>query len=128
MGLLGDDKRQDEQIAALEEQIAALEDQVRMLTETVQSNLVDLIEGRIALLALQAQIHETVSAADVDPSIVQLNEELTTAKDQLEEATVASETLHQVARDAFETLRNSVRLAVWRGSSRADARSTSDSM
>lgn len=77
MGLFGDDKRQDEQIAALEEHI-------RILTETVQANQVDLIEGRIVLLALQAQINEKVSAADVDPTIVQLNEELTTARDQLE--------------------------------------------
>jgi hypothetical protein len=108
MGLFGDDKRQDEQIAALEEH-------VRMLTETVQANQVDLVEGRIALLALQAQIDEKVSAADVDPTIVQLNEELTTARDQLEEASAAASeswaTLQQGVRDAFETLRTSVRQA-----------------
>ena len=108
MGLFGDDKRQDEQIAALE-------GHVRMLTETVQANQVDLIEGRIALLALQAQIDEKVSAADVDPTIVQLNEELMSARDQLEEATVAASeswaTLQQGVRDAFETLRTSVRQA-----------------
>jgi len=111
MGLFGDDKRQDEQIAALEEHI-------RILTETVQANQVDLIEGRIALLALQAQIDEKVSAADVDPTIVQLNEELTTARDQLEEATAAASeswaTLQQGVRDAFETLRTSVRQAAER--------------
>ena len=111
MGLFGDDKRQDEQIAALEEH-------VRMLTETVQANQVDLIEGRIALLALQAQINEKVSAADVDPTIVQLNEELTTARDQLDEATAAASeswaTLQQGVRDAFETLRTSVRQAAER--------------
>ena len=108
MGLFGDDKRQDEQIAALEEH-------VRMLTETVQANQVDLVEGRIALLALQAQIDEKVSAADVDPTIVQLNQELTTARDQLEEASAAASeswaTLQQGVRDAFETLRTSVRQA-----------------
>jgi len=111
MGLFGDDKRQDEQIAALEEHI-------RILTETVQANQVDLIEGRIALLALQAQINEKVSAADVDPTIVQLNEELTTARDQLEEATAAASeswaTLQQGVHDAFETLRTSVRQAAER--------------
>jgi len=111
MGLFGDDKRQDEQIAALEEHI-------RILTETVQANQVDLIEGRIALLALQAQINEKVSAADVDPTIVQLNEELTTARDQLDEATAAASeswaTLQQGVRDAFETLRTSVRQAAER--------------
>ena len=111
MGLFGDDKRQDEQIAALEEH-------VRMLTETVQANQVDLIEGRIALLALQAQIDEKVSAADVDPTILQLNEELTTARDQLEEASAAASeswaTLQQGVREAFETLRTSVRQATER--------------
>ena len=111
MGLFGDDKRQDEQIAALEEHL-------RILTETVQANQVDLIEGRIALLALQAQIDEKVSAADVDPTIVQLNEELTTARDQLDEATAAASeswaTLQQGVRDAFETLRISVRQAAER--------------
>lgn len=111
MGLFGDDKRQDEQIAALEEHI-------RILTETVQANQVDLIEGRIALLALQAQINEKVSAADVDPTIVQLNEELTTARDQLDEATAAASeswaTLQQGVHDAFETLRTSVRQAAER--------------
>jgi len=108
MGIFGDDKLQDERIAALE-------NHVRMLTETVQANQVDLAEGRIAILALQAQVDEKVSSSDIDPTIVKLNQDLATARKQLEEAsTAASEswtTLQKGAQDAFETLRKSVRQA-----------------
>jgi hypothetical protein len=105
MGIFGDDKLQDERIAALEEHI-------RLLTETVQANQVDLAECRIAILELQAQVDEKVSAADVDPTIVKLNQELATARVQLEEASkTASDswaTLQSGVREAFETLRSSV--------------------
>ncbi len=108
MGLFADDKLQDERIAALEEH-------VRVLTETVQANQVDLAEGRIAILALQAKVDEKVSAADVDPTIVKLNQDLGLARKQLEEASeAASESwgkLQGGVRDAFETLRASVREA-----------------
>jgi len=108
MGIFGDDNRQDERIAALKSH-------VRILTETVQANQADLVEGRIAILALQAQVDEKVSSSDVDPTIVKLNQELATARKQLEEAsTAASEswtTLQKGAQDAFETLRKSVREA-----------------
>jgi hypothetical protein len=105
MGIFGDDKRQDERIAALESH-------VRMLTETVHANQADLAEGRIAILELQAQVDEKVSSSDVDPTIVKLNQELATARKQLEEASAtASEswaTMQKGVRDAFETLRKSV--------------------
>jgi hypothetical protein len=108
MGIFGDDKKQDERIAALE-------DHVRALTETVQANQLDLAEGRIAILALQAQVDEKVSAAEVDPTIVKLNKDLGEARRQLEEASdAASEswaTLQTGVQDAFETLRTSVRKA-----------------
>ena len=108
MGIFGDDKRQDERIAALESH-------VRILTETVQVNQADLAEGRIAILKLQAQVDEKVSSSDVDPTIVKLNEDLAKARKQLDEAsTAASESwtnLQKGVRDAFETLRTSVREA-----------------
>jgi hypothetical protein len=108
MGIFGDDKKQDERIAALE-------DHVRALTETVQANQLDLVEGRIANLALKAKIDEKVSAADVDPAMVKLNQELGVARRQLEEASAAASeswaTLQKGAQDAFETLRTSVREA-----------------
>jgi hypothetical protein len=105
MGIFGDDKLQDERIAALESH-------VRMLTETVQANQADLAEGRIAILKLQAQVDEKVSASDVDPTIVKLNEDLAKARKQLDEASTAASdswaTLQKGVRDAFETLRKSV--------------------
>ena len=105
MGIFGDDKQQDERIAALE-------DHVRVLTEALLANQADLAEGRIAILALRAQVDEKVSSSDVDPTIVKLNEDLATARKQLDEAsTAASEswaTLQKGVRDSFETLRKSV--------------------
>ena len=108
MGIFGDDKKQDERIAALE-------DHVRALTETVQANQLDLAEGRIAILALQAKVDEKVSAADVDPAMVKLNQELGVARRQLEEASnAASEswaTLQKGVQETFESLRAELRQA-----------------
>ena len=108
MGIFGDDKKQDERIAALEEH-------VRALTETVQANQLDLAEGRIAILALQAKVDEKVSAADIDPAMVKLNQELGVARRQLEQASAAASeswaTLQTGVQGAFETLRTSVREA-----------------
>ena len=85
---------------------------VRMLTETVQANQADLAEGRIAILKLHAQVDDKVSASDVDPTIVKLNQELAQARKQLEEASAAASeswtTMQKGVSDAFETLRKSV--------------------
>jgi hypothetical protein len=105
MGIFGDDKLQDQRIAALERH-------VRTLTETVQANQVDLAAGWIAILALQAQVDEKVSSADVDPALGQLNEQLAVAREQLEKSSAAASeswaTLQGGVRDSFETLRASV--------------------
>ena len=86
MGIFGDDKRQDERIAALERH-------VRALTETVQANQADIAAAWIAVLGLQAQVFEKVSSSDVDPAIVELNKQLGVAREQLEKsAASASET------------------------------------
>ena len=108
MGIFGDDKGQDERIAALE-------NHVRKLTETVHANQADLAEGRIAILGLQSKLDEKVSASAIDPTIVKLNQELATAREQLDQAsTAASEswaTMQKGAQDAFDTLRTSVQQA-----------------
>jgi len=81
----------------------------------MQANQLDLAEGRIAILALQAKVDEKVSAADVDPGMVKLNQELGVARRQLEEASnAASEswaTLQKGVQDAFESLRAELRQA-----------------
>ena len=105
MGIFGDDKLQDQRIAALESH-------VRALTETVHANQVDLAAGWIAILALQAQVDEKVSSSDVDPTLGELNQKLAAARTQLEESSAAASeswvTLQGGVRDAFETLRASV--------------------
>ncbi len=111
MGLFGDDKLQDERIAALESH-------VRALTETVQANQVDLAAGWIAILALQAQVDEKVSSSDVDPTLGELNQQLAAARKQLEESSAAGSeswaTLQGGVRDAFATLRTGVNQAAER--------------
>jgi hypothetical protein len=108
MGIFGDDKLQDERIAALEEH-------VRALTEAVQASQADLVEGRIAILKLQAQVDEKVSASDVDPTIVKLNEDLANARKELDKSSAAASeswaTLQSGVRDAFDSLRSSVNKA-----------------
>jgi len=105
MGLFGDDKLQDERIAALETH-------VRDLTQVVQASQADLIGARIEILELKAEIDEKVSVTDVDPAIARLNDELATTRVELEKAsTAASEswaTLQGGVNDALESLRNSM--------------------
>jgi len=108
MGIFGDDKLQDERIAALEKH-------VRTLTETMHANQADLVEGRIAIFKLQSRIDEKVSSADVDPAIVKINQDLAKARIQLEKSSAAASeswaTLQDGVRDSFETMRKSVRQA-----------------
>jgi hypothetical protein len=108
MGIFGDDKLQDKRIAALE-------DHIRTLTETVQTVQADLAQGHIAILALQAQVDEKVSSADVDPAIIELNQDLAKARAELDKASAAASEgwaeLQDGVRDSFETLRTSVQKA-----------------
>jgi len=108
MGIFGDDKLQDERIAALE-------NHVRGLTETVQANQADLVSGWIAILALQAQVDQKVSASDVDPTLAALNQQLGEARKELEKSSAAASeswaTLQDGVRQSFETLRSSVHQA-----------------
>lgn len=108
MGIFGDDKLQDERLDALENHI-------RELTQTVQANQADLAETQIAILGLQAKVDEKISAADVDPTIVKLNEELATARQELEKTSAAASEswakLQGGVNDAFESLSTSMRSA-----------------
>ena len=105
MGLFGDDKLQDERIAALEEH-------VRALTHTVQVSQVELAQARIAILKLEASVDEKVSVTDVDPAVIELNEELGNAREKLENSKAAASeswrSLQTGVSDAFETLRTSI--------------------
>lgn len=105
MGIFGDDKLQDERIAALEVH-------VRELTQIVQANQADLVEARIVILKLQAGVDEKISLADVDPAVVELNEELGKAREELQQSKAAASeswaTLQGGVNDALETLRSSL--------------------
>jgi len=105
MGIFGDDKLQDERIAALEVH-------VRELTQIVQANQADLVEARIVILKLQAGVDEKTSLADVDPAVVELNEELGKAREELQQSKAAASeswaTLQGGVNDALETLRSSL--------------------
>ena len=105
MGIFGNDKEQDQRIEALEAH-------VRLLTETVQTNQADLAMSRIAILALQASVADKVSAGDVDPAIVKLNQQLATAREDLEQSSAAaSESWNELqsgVRESFAILSKSL--------------------
>ena len=108
MGLFADDKLQDERLEALE-------NHVRLLTEAQQATQAELVETRIEVLGLRGGLDEKISAADVDPTIVKLNEDLGVAREELAKASVAAEdgwnTLQSNVGDALESLRARVREA-----------------
>lgn len=106
MGIFGDDKRQDERLDALENHI-------RELTQVVQGNQADLAESRISILGVQARLDEKISVADIDPTIVKLNDDLAVARKELDQsAAAASESWAELqggVNDAFKRLSKSVR-------------------
>ena len=115
MGLFGDDKRQDERLDALEAHI-------RVLTESAQQNELDIAEAQITLMEtksvvgqLQDQVGRKLSVDEIDPVLGQLNEQLGSARDRLNEISEAADeswaTLQGGARESFATLRSSVREA-----------------
>ncbi len=80
----------------------ALENHLRRLTEAVQQNQLDLAASQIKVLGLEAQIGEKVSASDLDPIVIDLNEKLGKAREVIEEAS-------KVAEDSWVALQRSVR-------------------
>ena len=79
MGLFADDDLQDERLKLLERHI-------RILTETVQQNQADIVACLVTQLVLQAQIEQKVAAADVDPAISSLNDQVAEARVRLAKA------------------------------------------
>lgn len=108
MGIFGDDDRQNERLDALEAHI-------RSLTEEVQQNEADLMACTISILSLKAKVEGKVSASDVDPAIMELNQQLTAAREEVERTSAAASeswaTLQAGVNESFETLRSSVQAA-----------------
>ena len=108
MGLFGNDEQQDQRLDSLESH-------VRDLTETVQRNQLDMSGIQIQLIKLEGQIGGKVSEEDVDPAIIELNEQLGVARRQLGEASSAAadswSTLQAGVTEAFDTLRAGIQKA-----------------
>lgn len=108
MGLFGNDKEQDARIDTLESH-------VRAMTEAVQETQLDVMKVNISLIRMESMLGGKVSAEDVDPAVVALNEELGVAREEYEKMAAAAEeswtTLHDGATDALATLRSSVQQA-----------------
>ncbi len=102
MGLFGNDEQQDQRLDALESH-------VRALTETVQNNQLDTSGIQIQLIKLEAQIGSKLSEGDIDPTIIELGEQLGVARRQLGEASAAAaeswSTLQAGVTEAAATLR-----------------------
>ncbi len=102
MGLFGNDEQQDQRLDALESH-------VRALTETVQNNQLDTSGIQIQLIKLEAQIGGKLSEGDIDPTIIELGEQLGVARRQLGEASAAAaeswSTLQAGVTEAAATLR-----------------------
>ena len=111
MGLFGTDKEQDARIDALESH-------VRVISEAVQQTQLDVMKTNISLIRMEAMLVDKVSAEDVDPAFVALNEELGAARQDYERMSAAAAdswaTLHEGAAESLATLRNSVEEAAAR--------------
>ena len=111
MGLFGNDKEQDARIDALESH-------VRAISEAVQQTQLDVMKTNILLIRMEAMLGDKVSAEDVDPAFVALNEELGAAREEYERMSAAAAdtwtTLHAGAAESLATLRDHVEKAAAR--------------
>ncbi len=111
MGLFGNDEQQDQRLDALEAHI-------RGLTETVQNSQLDMSGIQIQLIKLEAQIGGKLSEDDVDPTLIELGEQLGVARRQLGEASTAAaeswSTLQAGVTEAAATLRAGIQSAAER--------------
>ncbi len=104
MGLFGNDTEQDARLDALETF-------VRALSEAVHQNQLDSIALRVQLIRMEAKVSDKISAEDVDPSLLTLNEQLGVAREEAKRAADAAadswSALQAAAADALATLRAS---------------------
>lgn len=99
----------------LEQRVDAVEEFVRALAQSVQRNSIDIASGMSTLLALQTQLNQKISAAEVDPAIGKINAQIGVARDQYAAASeVAAEGWLQLQSgmdDALNAMRASVEAA-----------------
>ena len=111
MGIFGNDKEQNARIDALESH-------VRAISEAIQQTQLDVMKAKISMIRLERMLGDKVSADDLDPAIVALNEQLGVARDEYDRMSEAAAdtwaTLHAGAAESLATLRNSVEEAAAR--------------
>ena len=111
MGLFGNDKEQTARIDSLESH-------VRAISEAIQQTQLDVMKTKISMIRLEAMLGDKVSAGDVDPAFVVLNEQFGVARDEYEKmseaATEGWAALHEGATESLATLRASVEEAAAR--------------
>ena len=111
MPLFTTDKEQDARLDALESHL-------RAMSEAVQQTQLDVMNVNISLIRMEQQLGDKVSTEDIDPGVLELNEQLGVARDEYEKMAAAAEdswaTLHAGATDALATLRSSVEEAAAR--------------
>jgi uncharacterized membrane protein HdeD (DUF308 family) len=92
------------------------ESHLRGLTDDVYLNQMDLTSCRIELLRLEKAVLGKVSPSDLDPALVELNQQLAETRAKVEEASKTAENewtaVHKSVRAAFESLRKSVSEAI----------------
>ncbi len=81
----------------------------------MQQNQLDLATNQIKVLGLEAQIGEKVSAADLDPMVIDLTEKLGKAREVIEEASKVAEdgwvALQSRVSESVSILRSSIEAA-----------------
>ena len=117
MGLFGRDDQQDERLDALEAH-------VRKLTEALQQSQLDATAIRIDVMRLRASVDDKISSDELDPTIIQLNQELADARKKYDEVAAAATdswgTVQAGATKAVQLLRDSVESAADRITKVAD--------
>ena len=88
------------------------------LAESTQQNQLDTIALRVQLIRMEANMSDKISADDVDPSLIALNEQIGVAREQAKKAAAAAadswSTLQAGAADALAALRSSAEEAAVR--------------
>ena len=83
MSIFGNDKEQDARMDAIEEWLQGL-------TAVVQKNHLATSQLRIDLMQLQSGVNSKLAEGDIDPAIMQLNDQLAKARVKYEEAKAAA--------------------------------------
>ena len=108
MGIFGNDREQDRKIDGMEEWLQGL-------TRIVQQHKLELVELKLEVKSLQAQMGEKVSARDVDPSIVRFNDRLAEARELARQASQSADenwrSLQEKAMSALDEIYNDIEQA-----------------